>query len=153
MKRRATGVIATITVALLVIAAGGASAGDRGTRVMTKYDVTSNEVVGEQRFLTLAGSGHSAQLGPIEITSSAVATPLAGGCQTRAANETWTTPSGSLVVTTQGLLCGSGKLSGTWSVTGGSGAFANASGSGDMRGALVHQGIGLHVAYTGDVSP
>ncbi len=138
--------------ALGVIGAVGASAAP-GLRVTIQYRVTSNEVVGDERFLTLVGTGHSRDLGTLEATSSVVSTPAippAGGCSTRTSDDVWTTPTGSLEVHTEGLFCADGKLTGTWTVTGGSGTFTNASGSGELRG-VGGQGR-LVFSYTGAIS-
>ena len=139
-----------VAAAIVVMGAADAYAATRDVRVTVKYRVTSNEVVGEQRFLTLVGTSHSAELGATEVTSSAVATPPSAPCSSRTANEVWTTPTGSLEVETEGVLC-AGEITGTWTVAGGSGAFANASGSGAMRGTLGGQG-NVVISYIGDIS-
>lgn len=153
MRSTSSKAIATVCAVLVVMGGAGASAASSDLRVTVKYRETSNEVVGEQRFLTLVGAGHSAQLGTVDVTSSVVATPpFATPCLTRTANEVWTTPTGSLQVDTEGVLCmPQGKITGSWTIVGGSGSFASASGAGGMSGTLAGQG-NVFISYTGTFS-
>ncbi len=135
-------------LAALAIAVPAAGEGD--TRVLIKYRVTSNEPVGEQRFITLVGAGHSQDLGQIAATSSVVVAPIPDGCYPRRAEEVWSTPSGSLDVQSEGQVCGS-QISGTWQVTDGDGQLAGASGGGSLSGTLGN-GVNVVVSYKGEVS-
>lgn len=141
-----------VASAVLVLGLSGAAAApaDEGdTRVVLKYRLTSNELVGGQRFITLAGSGNSPDLGRVEATSSVVVNPVQGGCNPRTSDDVWSTASGTLEVHSEGEVC-KGRVSGIWEVTGGSGDFAGASGGGVMT--IVGSGRNLVARYEGEIS-
>ena len=157
-RRRAVGSSSTlralialglISALLAGLATGAASAAPSDFRITMKYRVTSNQLVGDQRFITLVGSGQAPELGRVDATSSVVVGPPVAGCAPRSADEEWSTATGTLRVHSEAQLCG-GKLSGTWEVTGGDGAFASASGGGSLTSS---RGNNVVIKYEGSLTP
>ena len=132
----------------LLVAAAAPATGERLDRITIKSVVISNEAVGAQRLIVLEGTGHSSSLGAIDSTSSVVVTP-GPGCYPRTAESVWSTGAGTLTVQEEAQVCNSG-ISGTWTVTGGTGAFAGASGGGSLSGS--GSTTQINVRYAGDIS-
>jgi len=107
---------------------------DHDFKVTFVVRATSFERVGDQIIVHAEGSGTSALLGPITITATVTQTTGSPCDQFHGVFDLVTT-GGSIQVSSQGTVCSTpGKITGNWSVTGGTGDFAGATGSGTEDG-------------------
>jgi hypothetical protein len=129
----------------LVVVAGLASpreawSEDHHLKVTFVVRATSFEHVGDHVVIHAEGSGTSALLGPITITAT-VTQSAVSPCDQFLGVFDLSASGGTIQVRSEGTVCSPpGMITGTWSVTGGTGAFAGAVGSGTENGKPSYRG-------------
>jgi hypothetical protein len=123
----------------LVVLAGLALPGegwskDHNFKVTFVVRGTSFEQVGDQILIHAEGSGTSALLGPITITATVTQSTDSPCAQFHGVFDL-AASGGTIQVTSDGTVCSPpGMITGNWVVTGGTGEFAGAVGSGAENG-------------------
>jgi len=99
------------------------------------YRLTSLVQVDDQLLIEAEGGGVSRLLGGITATASVTQATLPDPCDSYSADFDFSAAQGSLSIHSAGQVCSPPtRITGTWSVTGGTGAFAGATGSGTETG-------------------
>lgn len=104
----------------------------------------------------LNGSGELQYLGATTEVVSLTVTYGAEGCATGLDHRSLTGPSGILDLEVESEICFSeagADVVGTWTVTGGSGSFENATGSGTLKGAVSGDPQRRQVRLSGTIHP
>jgi hypothetical protein len=107
---------------------------DHDFKVTFVVRATSFEQVGDQIVVHAEGSGTSALLGPITITATVTQSP-GSPCDQFHGVFDLVASGGTVQISSQGTVCSPpGMITGNWTVTGGTGDFAGAVGSGTENG-------------------
>ncbi len=157
---RSVALAAALIVALSSSAAPAlASENFRATLKLNFSDVNVEFPEGQPPILhiTFEGEGHASGLGRVSVVTE-VAEVAVDGCRPSVVVHTLTAAAGTVEITSNdevcphpsGMLAGS-KISGAWTVTGGTGAFAGMTGSGTSGGVLAGEGnvVAMIVGSTG----
>jgi len=134
--------IGALVIAMLAAVAIGASAAHAATSVSVVFQSSGKVAFTGLTTVRFVGAGTSTPYGPIESRGVATITGLGLTCLVGLVNtnvETFTTSTGdALTITSKDLGCANGIATfhglGHWTVTGGTGLFAGAQGSGVMEG-------------------
>jgi len=124
--------LALLAVALLAPAAW---AEEHDFKITIVYRLTSLEDSGGQIVIEAEGGGVSEFLGTVTATASVIQAASEGPCSLYTADFELSAAEGMIRLHGAGQVCSPpGGISGTWSVTGGTGAFSSAHGSGTEEG-------------------
>lgn len=133
-------VLALLAVGALLLGASPAAAAD--SQVPFKVTFSGSAAISSPTTSTFVGTGHASHLGRITTSGRADITGLDGSCPGGVANvntETLTAANGdTITISSQDVACptGPGQYHGTghWTVVGGTGRFAGATGAGSFDG-------------------
>ena len=115
--------------------------------------VSAEQVADDQLLLKMEGQGHSKLLGAFTATASYLETFGSGACNQVDGDVIISAGEDAISVQEDDCYAGGHVISGTWQVTGGTGQFSQASGSGPMAGTGSLGFNGHSVArYTGTLS-
>jgi len=110
-------------------------AGDHDFDVTIVYRLTSLQQAGDQLFIEAEGGGVSRILGPLTATASVIQSTVADPCFQFSADFDLVAEDGTIRIHSEGVVCSPPtQIAAAWVVTGGTGAFAGATGSGTEQG-------------------
>ena len=138
MKRLCRSLIGLLAAVVVAVPTSGVHADEQDFKLTTVDRFVSVVLVGDQLFIDSEGSGHSRLLGEVTSTTSLVQT-LVPGCDPASGLITMSAEGGTFTLNAEAVVCQT-EIAGTWEVTGGTGAFAGASGGGSVRGTPSHSG-------------
>jgi hypothetical protein len=130
--------IATVVAMTVAAPTATAVAEEQGFKASAVMWIVSSEVVGEQATIEVEGQGQSKLLGSFSVTAS-LDQILVPGCDPGSGTFTFSTEAGTLELHAEALVCFT-EVTGVWQVTGGSGAYSEASGGGSFTGSPSHSG-------------
>lgn len=108
---------------------------ERDLKMTIVYQLTSIEQVGDQIVIEAEGGGVSELLGKVSATASVTQAASGNPCSAYTAEFELSAAEGTIRLHSTGEVCSPpAQISGSWSVTGGTGAFYGASGSGAEEG-------------------
>jgi hypothetical protein len=108
---------------------------DHDFKATLVFRLTSVEQVDDQIFIQATGTGTSALLGPVTVSASVTQSAVGDPCSQYSGDFDLSASGGTIQIHIEGTVCPPPDLiSGAWSVTGGTGAFAGATGSGTEEG-------------------
>jgi hypothetical protein len=135
-KSLGASLIGLLAAVVVVVPTSPAHADEQGFKLTTVDRFVSVVQVGDQVFIDSEGSGHSRLLGDVTSTTSIMQT-LVPGCDPASGVITMSAEGGTLTINGEALVCDT-EIAGSWEVTGGTGAFAGASGGGTLQGTPSH---------------
>jgi hypothetical protein len=157
-RRSARRVFAALLLTIGLVGAGvspALSAESAKTKIKVKYQLAEPPVFDPATstlMLHLVGTGHSNVLGPVTVDTH-VTQHVREGCDPATAQHVFSTASGSLSLQGDDRVCpGDGRqdryVFGVWDITGGTGDYHGAAGSGSLN-AKIHDDGRVFAEFTG----
>lgn len=137
---RHVGMLVLTTFSLVVGVASPASAAEP-LRIDVMYNLVSfsSDPTGSILTIGFAGVGDSEALGPVTVETRVTQHVKENGCDEATAEHLFSVAGSTLEIVGRDRVCGE-RIRGVWKVTGGSGQYAAATGSGVIKATTDHSG-------------